>query len=237
MGLNMRLLKEAFSAASYMDVTELRQMYYGRSNLYVSFTDSINYIKSGKDSGALIRPWSILVNSVNEVVARKVSTPYFYANVIRIDKRGWLSDIRQYDDRQLKKDIQSLTQLSFLEESFVNTVVEYVVDRKRGDKKFEILWEITKRLSKNNEMTWNKIFLELGYTGFTDQTGTGIFGSRYPQSIVLTEDVMTYLDTVSIQKYRTDNRTRIKDRIEQVQRLTSSDTKKKRIAKIQNRRR
>lgn len=220
-----------------MDVSELRQMYYGRSNLYVSFTDSIKYIKSGKDSGTLVRPWSILANSVNEVVARKVSTPFFYANVMRINKKGWLEDIRHYDDRQLKKDIDSLTQLSFVEESFVNTIVEYVMERRQSSKKFEVLWEITKRLSKNDEMLWNKILIGIGYTGFTDQTGTGIFGTRFPQSIILTEDVITYLDTVEIQKYRTDNRKRIKDRIEQVQRLTTSNTKKNRVAKIQNRRR
>lgn len=233
----MELLEEAFSNATYMDVTELRQMYYGRSNLYVSFTDSINYIKSGKDSGSLVRPWSILANTVNEVVARKVSTPYFYANVIRIDKKGWLDDIRHYDDRQLKKDVETLTQLSFLDESFINTIVEYVMERKRGAKKFEILWEITKRLSKNNEMTWNKILVGIGYTGFTDQTGTGLFGTRFPQSIILTEDALTYLDTVAVQKYRTDNRKRVKERIEQVQRVSMSATKKNRIAKVQNRRR
>lgn len=230
-------LQESFSTAAYMDVTELRQLYYGRSNVYVSFTDSIYYIKSGKESGALVRPWSILVNSVNEVVARKVSSPYFYANVIRVDKKGWIEDIRNYDERQLKKDIESLTELTFLEESFVTTVVEYVLERKRGSKKFEILWDITKRLSKNNEMTWNKILLELGYTGFTDQTGTGIFGTRFPQSIILTEDIMTYLDTVEIQKYRKDGRQRVINRIAQVQRLTVSDTRKNRVAKVQNRRR
>lgn len=233
----MSLIEEAFSFASYMDVTELRQMYYGRNNLYVSFTDSIYYIRSGKDSGSLVRPWAIVANSVNEVVARKVTTPYFYANVLRVNKRGWIEDIRQYDSDKLAKDITKLKNISFLDETLVETVVQYVVGKRATSKKFEILWDITKRLSKNNEMLWNKIFLELGYNGFTDQTGTGLFGGREPCSLILTEDAITYLDTVEIQKYREDKRTRVKDRIAQVQRLSFSDNKKNRIAKIQNRRR
>ena len=232
----MTPLKEAFSFGSYMDVSELRRLYYGRNNVYASFTDSIYYIKSGKDSGSLVRPWSILANSVNEVVARKVSTHYFYANILRVDKRGWLEDIRDYDDRALAKDIEKLKGLKFVEESFVNTVVDYVINRRATTKKFELMWDITKRLSKNNEMTWNKILLGIGYTGFTDQTGSGLFGGRYPQSIILTEDVITYLDTVPVQKYRKDQRKRVIDRIDQVQRLSNSVTKKNRVAKIQNRR-
>lgn len=232
----MKLL-EAFSFGSYMDVTELRQMYYGRQNLYTSFTDSIHYIKSGRDSGELVRPWAIIANSVTEVVARKVSTHHFYANVLRIDKRGWIEDIRDYDDRQLMKDITKIKEMSFLEEKFTSLIVDYVLERKRTGKRFEILWDITKRLSKTDEMLWNKILLELGYTGFTDQTGSGLFGGRYPRSLILTEDAITYLDTVPIQKYRSDTRVRTKEQVIQQQRLTNSNTKKNRIAKIQNRRR
>lgn len=233
----MTTLQEAFSYASYMDVTELRQLYYGRNNLYVSFTDSIYYIKSGKESGTLVRPWSIVAHGVNNVVARKVTTPYFYANVLRIDKKGWVEDIRQYGSDQLAKDIVKLKNMKFLDESLVDTIVKYVTDRRATLKKFDTMWDITKRLSKNDEMLWNKILLELGYTGFTDQTGTGTFGGREPCSLILTEGIVTYLDTVPIQKYREDRRSRIKDRISQVQRLTNSNVKKRRVAKIQNRRR
>lgn len=234
----MSLIEEAFSFVSYMDVTEIRQAYYGRNNIYASFTDSIYYIKSGKDSGALKRPWAIVANTVNEVVARKVSTHYFYANILRVNKsKGWIEDIRNYNSSQFEKDIIKLGQMKFLEIDFVETVVDYVIGRNTTNKRFELLWDITKRLSKNDEMLWNKIFLELGYNGFSDQVGSGLFGTRNPCTLILTEDVITYLDTIPVQKYRKDTRQRIKDRIDQTQRLSMSRVKRNRIAKVQNRRR
>lgn len=224
-------LLEAFNNSSDLDVSELRSKYYGRSNMYVAFSDSIFYKNDGRDYGAVVRPRSIIVDSVVDVVARKVTTPYLYANVMRINKKGWLDDIRQYDSYTFEKDLQKLRKLRSVDSKFANTVIDFVVKQKKTTNRFMLFWDITKRLSKNNQDTWNKILVDMGYTGFTDQTGTGVFGSRFPRSIALVERNLTYVDTLEIQATRKDPRARTSSLVDFFRNKENVTTIRKRIDK------
>ena len=221
------LLEEAFSNASYITVSELRSLYYGRLNVYVSFTDNSRYIMRNNR-----RPDGILCHAVDVVVGRKATTNLLYGRVFRVRKNAgrFIEDIRNHTNDSLKLDIESLYLLRYLKHSDIDAAVDKVMNNVRIRKAFDRLWEITKELSNGDGKRWAQIFLDLGYIGFTDQRGTGLFQrKREPSTILLDESAKTDLDIVPMQKYRSDPRARIRDDVNKVVRDIS--TSRNRVAK------
>lgn len=222
-----KLIEESFSNASYMDVRELRSLYYGRVNMYVSFTDNSNYITEDKD-----RPDGIVCHQVDTVVGRKANTSMFYGRVFRIKKTGgnFIEDIKTHTNDSLAIDIDAIRTLSYLKPAHVEEVIAVVMSNVRLRRAFERLWEITKKLSKNNNKTWARILMDIGYIGFADQSGLGIITKKKaPVAILLDMSKKDDFDIVPLQKYRTDPRARIRDDVDKKVRLMA--TGRNRVAK------
>lgn len=224
-------INEAFNYASYMDVSELRRLYYGRDRVYVYFSDSVFEDRSGRVRGRMVRPTSTVMYSVSDVVARKVSTPYLYAHINRVNTRGWVNDIRAFDRYTLDKDIEKLKKSKIVDQELVTTVTEYVLGKNKLTRAFDILWEITRRLAENNPDRWNAIFLELGYTGFGDPSGIGTLGKKESMYLSLDQKEVRYLDSLTIQKYRKDKRLRTRTGVERKRDKEYNITAANRVAK------
>lgn len=217
------IIKEAMSAASYQKLDELRSLYYGRLDVYVSFTDDGEYITEDD-----FRPNGIVCHSVDTVVGRKASTNLLYGRVFRIRKnRGdFLEDIRTYSADDLKKDLEAISSLRYIkdvdEESY-DVLYKY-------QRNFEKLWFLTKELSQGDGKVWAKILTDIGYKGFKDPHGYGLFDrKRSPAAILLNTSAKEDFDIVPMQKYRTDKRSRVVNSVKrEVERLS---TQRNRVAK------
>lgn len=220
-------LNEVFSNATYMDVRELRSLYYGRLNMYVSFTDNSKYITKNKD-----QPDGIIAHQVDTVVGRKANTNLFYGRVFRIDKSAgkFVEDIKTHSNDSLQTDLDAIRALSFLKDSAVEDAINSVMTNSRFRTAFSRLWEITKRISKGDGALWSKILTSIGYIGFADQTGTGILSKKkHPVAILLDTGAKQDFDIVPLQKYRTDPRARIRDDVNHA--VKKMSTARNRVAK------
>ena len=74
----MTQLNEQMSLSYQMDVRTLRKLYYGRNGIFVSFTDDAYIERDGDTDAECPRPDGILCHEINDVVARKVSSPDYY---------------------------------------------------------------------------------------------------------------------------------------------------------------
>lgn len=229
------LIEESFSAASYMDVRELRALYYGRINLYASFSDDTDYDLEGRDDRRSTRPAGVLCHTVNSIVARKVSSSKFYASVFRINKSGgkFVEDLRGFSSEDYQAAKEVLYAISYIDDELVDEAVARVEANPRLRSTFEKFWELTKLLSgKGSDMPrrWARILIDLGYDGFADESGSGLLiKSKVPVAILLNMAKMEELDVVPIQKYRVDPRRRVQSDVDRkVKRLV---TKRNRVAK------
>lgn len=212
-------LNEVFSFSSVMDVKELRLLYYGRIDLYVTFTDDGEL--SMEPSSDENRPYAYVAHPVNDVVASKVKTSEFYANVYRVNKqndgRKIIEDIRQYDSKQLERDKEKLFMLEYFEPSTVREIINSVSVVSTLRSKFDVLWEITERLSATKgryaKQYWRRIFLDLGYNAVKDPQGSGkLIKKKYPVMLQFDRDIME-LDIVPIQKFKKDPRSRTASKV------------------------
>lgn len=222
-----RLIAESFSSASYMDVRELRMLYYGRLDMYVSFTDDSSFVTKNNNA-----PEGIICHKVDTVVGRKANTSLFYGRVFRVKKSGgkFIENIKTHSTDSLKTDIAAIRTLSYLNSDDVESAVKYVMTNTRIRSAFERLWELSKILSDGNDKTWARILLDIGYSGFSDQSGLGIITkARAPVAILLDMKQKTDFDIVPLQKYRVDPRARIRNDVDRQVRLMG--TKRKRVAK------
>lgn len=220
-------IEESFSFASYMDVREIRALYYGRLNMYASFTDNSEY-----DLRSNTRPRGILSHAVDTIVGRKVSTEKFYAKVFRLRKSGgkFIEDIRHYSRDELLEDIEVLKVLSSTKEEDVEKAVSDVMANGRIRRDFDRLWEITKILSNKDSRKWAQLFKDLDYIGVEDKTGLGVLTKKKAPAMLLFDTrSKTDLDVVPIQKYRKDERARVKELVDK--RVKQQATKRNRIAK------
>lgn len=220
-------IEESFSFASYMDVRELRALYYGRLNIYASFTDDHAYVTRSNS-----RPRGVIAHAVDTIVGRKVSTEKFYAKVFRLNKSGgkFIEDIRHYSKDELVEDIEILKALSSTKQDNVEKVVSDVMSNGRLRRDFDRLWEITRRISNKDSKKWAQLFQELGYVGAEDKTGLGVITKkRVPVMILFDTRKKSDLDIVPIQKYRKDERSRVKELVDK--RVKTQTTQRNRIAK------
>lgn len=220
-------IEESFSFASYMDVREIRALYYGRLNMYASFTDNSEY-----DLRSNTRPRGILSHAVDTIVGRKVSTEKFYAKVFRLRKSGgkFIEDIRHYSRDELLEDIEVLKVLSSTKEDDVEKAVSAVMANGRIRRDFDRLWEITKILSNRDSRKWAQLFKDLDYIGVEDKAGLGVLTKKKaPVMLLFDTRSKTDLDVVPIQKYRKDERARVKELVDK--RVKQQATQRNRIAK------
>ena len=220
-------LEESFSFASYMDVRELRALYYGRLNMYASFTDNHNY-----DTDERGRPDGVVCHAIDSIVGRKISSEKFYGKVFRLRKSGgkFVDDIRNYSKEELVEDVEVLRILPSTKEDDVDDAVNRVMSNGRIRRDFDRLWEITKLISKGNGKKWAQLFRDLSYIGFEDKSGLGVMTKKKsPVMILIDVRSKTDIDIVPIQKYRKDERARVKELVDT--RVKSQSTKRHRIAK------
>lgn len=238
MNIFERKLEEAasFGLSSHLDVVDLRALYYGRNDVYVSFTDDGDYEIEGS-SREMDRPDGIICYEVSDVVGKKVQSSHFYANVFRMKKTNgtFLSDIRYYRKEDLTNDITLLTAMKLIDDTMLDRIIYSVFRDTTIRHEFTKLWTITEFVAKsissrNFGEEWRDILLSLGYIGFSDPSKTGeIMGERKVVTIYLDYEKRTDLDILPIQKHRTDPRQRVRQRVERkVKRL---GVRRRRVAK------
>lgn len=227
-------LAEAFNNASYMDVRGLRALYYGRLDLYASFTDDGEIETSGMSGGSLVRPEGVLGHTIDAIVGRKVSSSYFYANVFRWRKtQVFVEDIRTHNYEKYQDDLELFRTLRYIKPG-VKEAAEKAAESSLLRSYFERLWVLTKTAAEASgsisDRVWARILDDLGYAGFSDPSGKGILiPERVPCTLILNPREITELDIVPIQKYRVDPRRRIVDQVNR--KVRKMATKRNRIAK------
>ncbi len=224
-------LQEGFGTSAVMEVSELRRLYYGRLNLFVTFSNDENV---EKDATSIDRPLSIEAFSVFDVVGRKVKSNRFYAHVFRINPKNFISNIKTYDTTSLKRDLVKLASYPNVDGERIAEIIENTIVKSMLRSPFLKLWEITKQvaLEQNRSMyrmTWRRIFRYLGYEGISDPSGTGILSGRgrAPTTIIFSE--IKPIDIVPIQKHRKDERNRVINNVNRT--VTKAATARNRIAK------
>lgn len=233
-------LEEAMSFASYMDVTDLRLLYYGRNSMYATFSDTDKLETSGFDGNELKRPTGYVSYTINDIVARKVSTHLLYAHVFRARDSGggFVSDVKNFTLEEYNEAVKYIRTLNYLNQEDVEWFVELVSSNLRLRRPIERLWALTRAIvysqGKRADDLWARILLDIGYTGFSDVSGTGLLGKRNkPVTLILDKSIMNVIDIVEVQKYRDDKRNRISDNVKRHNRL--SKTHRNRIAKRRTR--
>ena len=222
-------LTEALTTSTVMNTTELRQLYYGRLNVYAQFTDD-GELKSLPNEQS---PFGIICYEVNDIVANKVKTSKLYANVFRIKSRNAIKDIKQYSHDMLEKDLLNLASLKYIDVNDLFVITERVNKQSLLKSPFDKLWNITKLLSgtkgKYQSKYWRRIFLDLGYDMISDPYGTGtLIKDKYPTTLVLNDNNIEQFDIVPI-KSRKEQRQRISNKIDRTVRKLS--TARNRVAK------
>lgn len=229
-----QLVSEGFGTSTVMNVKELRMLYYGRVNLYVTFTDDGKLDMKNKDP--FDRPYGYVAYTVADVVGRKVKTSEFYANVYRVKKtrasRKFIENIRTYDSSDLKDDIMVLRTLRYFEPESIDAIVENVSVISLLKSPFDRFWEITKQaaLLKGNYWRgyWRRILLDLGYSGVADPSGTGTLIKKKTPVALIFDRKVEELDIVPIQKRRDPRRRVVRQIDHYVKKLATS---RNRVAK------
>lgn len=227
--------KMGFGTGSYMDLDELRLLYYGRRDLYIAFTDDGEY-DFEQSPREIDRPNSIVCYPVNDVVGRKVRTSEFYANVFRLNKnRGeFIKNINHYSKDDLMIDLAVIKDLSPADAAETDMIIQEVMYDTRIRKPFEKFWTITEYISKTRGSlfgrVWRKLLLDMGYIGFADPSNTGIFtGYRTPAVVYIDYQAKNDIDILPIQKHREDPRKRVRDKVSRMVRRMG--VRRNRIAK------
>lgn len=233
-----RLIEESyrgFGTSARLDLDELRLLYYGRKDIYISFSDKGDYYFETQ-SRELHRPDSILCFAVNDVVGRKVTSSEFYANVFRPRITGRrINDVRRYDRDDLNSDLILLQrELRYSDDDWIGIVSPILRDTTiRFD--FDRLWDITddiaRRRGGDHGQQWNWLLrkvLKISIISDPDGTGNISFG-RQPTTLFIDYNNKSDLDILPIQANRIDPRKHTRERVERkVQRM---GVKRNRIAK------
>lgn len=222
-----------FGQSGHINTEELRILYYGRLNLFISFTDEGDYdfTPSGRD---LPRPEGIIAHPINDVVGKKVRSNKFYGNVFRANTSSFISDVRSYNRDAYIKDLTILSNIRKYDKEIVESMRDQYARDLSLNTWFEKLWhsteEIASNMSGNFERNWKNIFMDMGYAGIMDTSGTGIIIiGRAPVILYFDYERRNDIDIVPIQKYRADPRARVADKVER--RVQRMGVRRNRIAK------
>lgn len=223
-----------FATGSYLELDELRLLYYGRWGIYVTFTDDGSY-DFETTVRELDRPDGVLCHSLNDVIARRVSSSEFYANVLRIDSSGVMSDIRRYTRDDFMRDVTKLREQHLVDDETFDGFLYEVQGNVRIRYDFQRLWDFTEELAKEKGggdfgKEWKKMLMGLGYDGFTDPHGTGIIAAgKRPVTLYMDYRNRRDLDILPIQKNRKDPRLHTRQQVERM--ADRMQTRRNRVAK------
>lgn len=225
-----------FGQAGHLNTTDLRTLYYGRPDIYVSFTDDGEYeIEAGPRE--IDRPDAIVCYDVRDVIGRKVSSNEFYANVFRLKKNKgeFIEDVRRYRKEDLFNDVTVLRSMEIVDRDTFEDIWNQILRDSTIRHHFVRMWLLTEFIAKerNNRyygILWRQILLSLGYVGFSDPSKAGILmGGRDPVTLYIDFDNREDLDILPIQRFRQDPRRRVADRVERkVKRISA---RRNRVAK------
>jgi hypothetical protein len=231
------LQEEAPSFAGYMDIKEIMRLYYGRLGMYVSFSNDEKLDMSGFDASDLNRPYAVKAYTVDTVVGRKVFSAKFYGHVFRIinKNRKFLNDIRDYTREDFIEDYEAMMLFPYLSTEEVYNARMIVDSNPRIRSAFQRFWEMVKLIvsseGKLADKLWRRILLDLGYGGFTDQSGQGIMAKgKQTITLILDERDIEVYDIVPIQKFRVDKRQRVIDQINKKNKRMHA--RRNRVAKV-----
>lgn len=209
-----------FGLSSHIDTSELRLLYYGRPDIYITFTDDGD-VTTHHDN----LPDSFISYDVRDVVGRKVQSSEFYAYVYRIDKnRGkWVDDVRRYSRDDFYSDMEYLRRNEWLEAEEFDSIVKTVGMDTRIRHDFERLWSVSRHVAasiseRNYRLVWGRVLRSIGYIGFSDPSMSGMLGKREVMSVFLDYDNREDLDILPIQSFREDPRRRIERQVERYRR-------------------
>lgn len=223
----MHNLTEGFGTSGVLDVSYLRQNYYGRVNLIVAFAnDEVEFKETVK------RPKSSVFYHVQDVVGRRVSSDKFYAYVYRFPKSGaGFLDIGEYTEEMMFSDFNKIKHMSYVNQDLFEDIASKSKYRNITKSPFQRFWEFTSELgAKLGQYGWGSLLMDCGYWGFDDKRGKGLFEKHnVPAVLILKDSFLDMLDIVPIQKFRQDPRKRVISQMEQ--QLKKLETRRNRVAK------
>lgn len=214
----MQTIVESFSAGGYVETRELRNLYYGRNEVYVSFSNDYRIEQGGYDGNTLLRPYGVLAHTVDTVVGRKVQTNRFWGHVFR--RRGtkgrFVDNVGSLTERDYQKVLEDLSGLKYIDRYQVDLAEEDIGRNTSLTNAFAKIWEITRIVAKEHsssdtgDVVWARIMIDLGFAGFRDDSGRGIMTrKKTPCVLMLDVDGVDIFDIMPIQKYRVDPRSRV----------------------------
>lgn len=221
-----QLITESLTNATQADVRELRSMYYGRLDMFVSFSDDSKIQTDQKDL-----PTGIVSHKVEDVVGRKVKVSELYGHVFRVKKsRGRVVEsIKAYSMDDLHNDINKLKDLPYVYEDDVDEIVPKVMSNRLIRSNFDRFWEITRALTDGLSDLWSRILVDIGYIGFNDPDGLGLFSRRgQPTALIINQARIETFDILKVQT-RNETRSRIRDDVERE--VKKMQTRRKRVQK------
>lgn len=233
-------MSRRFSVTSVLDVSELNK-YYGRLDVYVSFTDDGDYDYFG-GVDATIRPESVYGYPINDVVGRFTRESTLYGRVFRYkEKSREPLDVTQYRMDDYEIDYRKLVDLYPAYEDELDWIYSLVPGQLKIKNAFNHLWQLTFRLAAkqakgitNIKKQWADIFIALGYDAILDKRGTGVINDKRKAVLLVLGRDDTHiedLEIVSTQEHKKELNQRIYRKIARFNRLTKVSNARNRIAK------
>ncbi len=230
-----------FSVTSVLDVSSL-EGYYGRLDVYASFTDDGEFDMYGAVDGNL-RPYGVFAYMINDVVGRRSRESTLYARVFRYRERSKQPlNVQQYTMDDYELDYQKMLRMFPDHEEVLDEIYTLVPGQLSIKNAFAHIWQLTFRFAaklskglKSIKETWAELFQKLEYDAVIDKRGTGIIDSdRKPCLIVLGDtagQLIEDLEIVSTQVYKKEQNSRIYFKIARFNRLTAVANARNRIKK------
>lgn len=106
--------------------------------------------------------------------------PFMY---ILEEKNKPLQEIEDYDEDDWEKDKEKLKDMFDISDNEIEDIIANHRMSSFNGKPIAKLWKITRRYasySEKSHVTWNKLLLDLGYSGFVDSGGLGIIHVNEP---------------------------------------------------------
>lgn len=230
-----------FSATGVLDTTPLMR-YYNRRNVFVSFTDTGDFIYDIPKSDI---GYGIISYPVNDVIGRKVNETTLYGRVFRLDYKNrphlLVSQYRKAmldaDKNRIRSYITDARTSREFDGDFHQGQLDVIfsdASMKASDSGFfGQLWFIVNEIAKNHhyDIEAYQLFIQLGYSVIYDDTGRGIITSRRtPVLLMFDENEVQNLEIVSVQKFKKEQNSYMKFRINRFNNLTKVSNARRRIA-------
>lgn len=205
-----------FGQSSHLDVSELRLLYYGRPDIYLTFTDDGDVETEHEDL-----PDCFIAYDVRDVVGKKIQSSDFYAYVYRM--KGEVTDVKRYSPDDFKKDIEFLSDMEFIDPAKLDYLIKTVGMDSRNRYYFQRIWNLTRAIAieingRGYRHVWKELLVFLGFDAISDPSSSGLLGEKEPRTLYLAYGSREDLDILPIQRYREDPRKRVERQIERYRR-------------------